>query len=90
MFEIDLTERDWKVLEYIRKNSGCSKEDVVRGMKGDPSRITVLNILDKLEEYKMIDAKKRNQTVRFTIFSLTTTTYLSPRNSNLMILRSFF
>ena len=55
----NLTEREWKIIDHITKHPGCSKQDVVRGMDGDPSRITVLNILDQLEAYKMIIAKKK-------------------------------
>jgi hypothetical protein len=47
-----------KVLLYIKSNPGVSKQDVVRGMEGDPSRITVLNILDLLEKDGLIVAKK--------------------------------
>jgi hypothetical protein len=58
MSQADLTERDWRVLQYIKENPNCSKENVVRGMKGDPSRITVINILTKLEQQQMIVARK--------------------------------
>lgn len=53
-----LAERELKIFEYIRNNPGCSKEDVGRGMKGNPSRITVLNILGRLEQEKMIIVRK--------------------------------
>jgi hypothetical protein len=42
----------------MRDNPGISKEGVVKGMKGDPSRITVLNILNELEEEGWIIARK--------------------------------
>jgi hypothetical protein len=58
MSHADSSERDLKVLQYIRKNPDCSKENVARGMNGDPSRITVRNILTKLEQEKMIVARK--------------------------------
>jgi hypothetical protein len=61
MSQSELTERDWKVIEYIKKNPGCSKQDVVRGMKGNPSRITVLNILDRLEYEGMIIPRKEKE-----------------------------
>jgi predicted transcriptional regulator len=53
-----MSQRDWKILEYIKNNQGCSKQDIVRGMKGDPSRLTVLNCLERLEENKMIVLRK--------------------------------
>ena len=53
-------EKQQKVFEYIKNNEGCSKQDVVRGMNGKPSRITVLNILRDLEQNKMIDAIKKS------------------------------
>jgi hypothetical protein len=55
---VDLEERDWRVMRYIKDNPGTSKEGVVRGMNGDPSRITVLKILDKLEQYELIISTK--------------------------------
>src|SRR5919197_1878913 len=55
----DLSDREWKIIDYITKHPGCSKQDVVRGMDGNPSRITVLNILDCLEASKLIIAKKK-------------------------------
>ncbi|MGB7638980.1 MAG: BlaI/MecI/CopY family transcriptional regulator [Nitrososphaeraceae archaeon] len=58
MSQPGITKRDWKIIEYIKKNAGCSKQDVVRGMNGDPSRITILNILNKLENERMIIARK--------------------------------
>jgi hypothetical protein len=42
--------REWKILEFVRNKPGVSKEEVVRHMKDDISRITVLNILHQLEE----------------------------------------
>jgi hypothetical protein len=53
-----LDERESKIFEYIRNNPGSSKEDVARGMNGNPSRITVLNILGRLEWEEMIIARK--------------------------------
>ena len=46
--------RKKKILKYVISNHGLSKEGIVRGMKGDPSRLTVLNILSELEDEKMI------------------------------------
>jgi hypothetical protein len=42
----------------VKDNPGISKEGVVKGMKGDPSRITVLNTLNELEEEGWIIARK--------------------------------
>ena len=53
-----LDERELRILEYVRNNPGRSKEDVARGMNGNPSRITVLNILGRLEKEEMITARK--------------------------------
>ena len=54
----NLTPKDLKVFQYVKENPGSSQEQVVRGMKGDPSRLTVIDILKKLEEYNMILFKK--------------------------------
>jgi hypothetical protein len=50
--------RKLKVSKYVRDNPGISKEGVVKGMGGDPSRITVLNILNELEKEDWIMARK--------------------------------
>jgi len=47
-----------KILTYIKSNPGVSKQNVVSAMGGDPSRITVLNMLHRLEKDKMIRADK--------------------------------
>lgn len=54
----ELTPKMFKIIEYIKQHPGCSKEEVVRGVNGDPSRITVLNIITELERNKMIVARK--------------------------------
>jgi hypothetical protein len=53
-----LDERELRIFEYIRNNPGRSKEDVARGMNGNPSRITVLNILGRLEKEERITARR--------------------------------
>jgi hypothetical protein len=58
MADLDLGDRDWRILEYIKDSPGTSREGVVRGMNGDPSRITVLKALDKLVQFKLIIATK--------------------------------
>lgn len=58
MLESDLSEKDWQILDYIKENPGTSREGVVRGMNGNPSRITVLKILYKLEQYGSIVVTK--------------------------------
>jgi Fe2+ or Zn2+ uptake regulation protein len=47
-----------KILTYVQSTPGRSKEDVVRAMNGDPSRITVLNILDKLKKEGLVRVDK--------------------------------
>jgi hypothetical protein len=54
MSQYENTPRDLKIYQYVKEHPGSSQEDVVRGMKGDPSRITVIKSLERLEEYKMI------------------------------------
>ncbi|MGB7956790.1 MAG: hypothetical protein WCF23_22685 [Candidatus Nitrosopolaris sp.] len=59
MYEPNSSElRKLKVSRYVKDNPGISKEGVVKGMKGDPSRITVLNALNQLEEEGWIIARK--------------------------------
>lgn len=47
-----------KILTYIQSSPGCSKEEVVRAMNGNPSRITILNILEQLKKEGLIRADK--------------------------------
>jgi hypothetical protein len=54
----DAEYRKQKVFQCVIANPGISKEGVVRGMKGDPSRITILNILDELKEDDLIVLRK--------------------------------
>src|SRR3954449_2872259 len=53
-----LSNNESKVYEYIRKNPGCSKQQVVRGMAGNPTRITVLDAINDLEKKHLILTKK--------------------------------
>ena len=53
-----LSDNELKVYEYIRKNAGCSKQQVVRGMAENPTRITVLKIIDTLKEKHLILTRK--------------------------------
>lgn len=59
MYEPNSSElRKLKISRYLKDNPGISKEGVVKGMKGDPSRITILNTLNELEEEGWIIARK--------------------------------
>jgi len=51
-------EKDLKIVNYIADHPGCSKEDVVRMMKEECSRITVLNRLYTLNENGYIVFRK--------------------------------
>jgi hypothetical protein len=53
-----LPENENKIYEYIRKNPGSSKEQVARGMAGNPYRLTVRKIIDDLVEKRLILARK--------------------------------
>jgi len=58
LFQYETTPKDLKIYQYVKDHPGSSQEDVVRGMKGDPSRITVIKSLQRLTEYRMIIFKK--------------------------------
>jgi hypothetical protein len=49
-----LNEFERKVFEYIRKNPGVSKEDVVKAMVGTRSRGPVYTIIENLEKYGLV------------------------------------
>jgi hypothetical protein len=51
-------EKDLKIVNYIAHHPGCSKEDVVRMMKEENSRITVLNRLHTLNTNRYIVFRK--------------------------------
>ena len=51
-------EKDWKIVHYIADHPGCSKADVVKMMKEENSRITILNRLDTLDAEGYIVPKK--------------------------------
>ena len=61
----DLEEREQLVIEYLNKNAGSTKEQVVDGLKNDYSRMPVLNIINKLLETGLIikeEDKNRKRT----------------------------
>lgn len=58
MDESFLSFTDKKILDYIRENEGLSKEEIVRGVKGCGSRITILKHIDILEENNLILPRK--------------------------------
>lgn len=51
-------EKDWKVVRYIADHPGSSKADVVKVMKEEASRITILNRLGTLEAEDYIVLRK--------------------------------
>jgi hypothetical protein len=51
-------EKDLKIVNYIANHPGCSKEDVVRMMKEENSRMTVLNRLHTLNTNRYIVFRK--------------------------------
>ena len=53
-----LSNNEKKVYEHIRKNPGCSKQHIVRGMAGNPTRITVLDVITDLEKKHLIKTRK--------------------------------
>jgi DNA-binding Lrp family transcriptional regulator len=56
MYKLD--EKDMKIVNYIADHPGCSKEDVVRMMKEENSRVTVLNRLRMLSKDGYIVSRK--------------------------------
>lgn len=54
----ELTEKETRIFEYIKQNSGTSKQAVVDSFKGKYSRVVVFNTMKSLEQSRMINAKK--------------------------------
>ena len=45
-------------LSILRNNPGCTKEDVIRGVKDISSKRNVQNILNKLKDEELITIEK--------------------------------
>jgi hypothetical protein len=58
MIGISPSDLNKKLLDFISDNPGKSKEEIVRGMKGNPSRLTVLNHINHLQERNVIVLRK--------------------------------
>jgi hypothetical protein len=58
MSSSELDGRDWQIIDIIKKTPGLSKERIVREMKKDAARMTVLNKLDRLEGERFIVCRK--------------------------------
>jgi hypothetical protein len=46
------------IIDYLRNNPGCTKEDVIRGVKDISSKRTVQNIFNKLKDEELITIEK--------------------------------
>jgi Fe2+ or Zn2+ uptake regulation protein len=53
-------EKDLMVLQYIKDNSGVTKEALINGLKGKYSRVTIFNALKNLQKQKIINVEKDN------------------------------
>jgi hypothetical protein len=58
LWEDELSSKDKKVFQFVKEHPGSSQEGVVKEMRSDISRLTVIKILEKLEDYDMILFKK--------------------------------
>jgi hypothetical protein len=50
--------RKEEIIKFLRNNPGCSKEDLVRGVKNIVSKKTVIKILNELKEEELVVIKK--------------------------------
>jgi predicted transcriptional regulator len=65
----DLEKREQLVIEYLNKNAGSTKEQVVDGLKKNYSRIPVLNTINKLlEKGLIIKEEDKNRKRTFHLF----------------------
>jgi predicted transcriptional regulator len=65
----DLEEREQLIIEYLNKNPGSTKEQVVDGLKKNYSRIPVLNTINKLlEKGSIIKEEDKNRKRTFHLF----------------------
>lgn len=52
------TQRESVILKYVQEHPGSTNEQVIKGLDGTFSRVTVFNTLKTLKEYQMILVKK--------------------------------
>ena len=60
----DLEKREQLIIEYLNKNPGSTKEQVVNGLEKDYSRIPILNSINKLLEKGLIIKEENNNRKR--------------------------
>ena len=53
-----LSEKDQKILDYIKSHPGSTKTAVVNGLDGVYSRVTVLNTIKRLVNYGLVEEHK--------------------------------
>ncbi|KAA2280250.1 hypothetical protein [Candidatus Nitrosocosmicus sp. SS] len=54
----ELTKREQSIFDFIEANTGCSKEDVVKFLKGKFSRVAILNSIKAMENENIIISKE--------------------------------
>jgi Fe2+ or Zn2+ uptake regulation protein len=57
-------ERRDAIINFLKNHPGCTKEDVIRGVKDSSSKKTVQNILNKLKEEELITIEKEKNNSR--------------------------
>ena len=60
--------RERRVRDFIGNNKGCNKEDVIRGLKKDLSRKTVLKKMNALEEKGEVEDRKEKHSRESKLF----------------------
>lgn len=63
-YNLPKNERIDAIINFLSNNPGCTKEDVIRGVKDISSKKTVQNILNKLKEEELITIEKEKTNSR--------------------------
>ena len=54
-------ERREKIIEYIRNHLGCKKNDLVKNLENEISRVTIFKITNELIKEKIIEERSKNR-----------------------------
>ena len=64
LLDINDKSRKEDIINFLRNNPGCSKEELVRGVKNTVSKKTIIKILKELEKEEQIKIEKEKPNSR--------------------------
>jgi hypothetical protein len=63
-FNITNPRREYKIINYIRSNQGCTKADITRELEGIISKKTIDKLVGQMIKERIIDFKKERENSR--------------------------